>query len=102
MNTGHSEKISLPIKRVDLEPDSTKLTLNVQGFLDQLSNVKRDQRLVEFAINTSNNKISEKEDNQAIILDKKNAEQSFMLFFIKTVEDQYKLLTSKSKFYFQY
>ncbi|MEC0277883.1 glycosyltransferase [Bacillus halotolerans] len=101
VNTGQSE-ISLPIKRVDLEPDSTKLTINVQGLLDQLSNVKKDQQLVEFAINTSNNKISAKEDNQAIILDKKNAEQTFMLFFRKTVEVQYKLTTSKSKFYFQY
>ncbi|MCY9189825.1 glycosyltransferase family 2 protein, partial [Bacillus mojavensis] len=80
----------------------TKLTVNVQSLLEQLAYVKKKQRLIEFAINTSQNKIFAKEDNQVIILDKKNAEQSFMLFFRKTVEVQYKLTTSKSKFYFQY
>ncbi|MEC1752707.1 glycosyltransferase [Bacillus mojavensis] len=101
VHTDQSE-ILLPVKSFNLEPNSTKLTVNVQSLLEQLAHVKKKQRLIEFAINTSQNKIFAKEDNQVIILDKKNAEQSFMLFFRKTVEVQYKLTTSKSKFYFQY
>ncbi|RPJ98729.1 hypothetical protein BSBH6_04258 [Bacillus subtilis] len=101
VNTGQSE-IALPVKRIDLEPNCTKLTVNVQSLLEQLAHVKKEQRLIEFAINTSQNKISAKEDNQAIILDTKSVERKSMLFFSKMVEVQYKLLTSKSKFYFQY
>ncbi|MEC2181890.1 glycosyltransferase [Bacillus spizizenii] len=100
VNTGQSE-ISLPVKRIDLEPNCTKLTVNVQSLLEQLAHVKKE-RLIEFAINTSQNKISAKVDNQAIILDTKSVERKSMLFFNKMVEVQYKLLTSKSKFYFQY
>ncbi|CAN2250720.1 Poly(ribitol-phosphate) beta-glucosyltransferase [Bacillus subtilis] len=100
VNTGQSE-ISLPVKRIDLEPNCTKLTVNMQSLLEQLAHVKKE-RLIDFAINTSQNKISAKVDNQAIILDTKSVERKSMLFFSKTVEVQYKLLTSKSKFYFQY
>ncbi len=100
VNTGQSE-ISLPVKRIDLEPHCTKLTVNVQSLLEQLAHVKKE-RLIEFAINTSQNKISAKVDNQAIILGTKSVERKSMLFFNKMVEVQYKLLTSKSKFYFQY
>ncbi|MDP4100150.1 MAG: glycosyltransferase family 2 protein, partial [Bacillota bacterium] len=100
VNTGQSE-ISLPVKRIELEPNCTKLTVNVQGLLEQLAHVKKE-RLIEFAINTSQNKISAKVDNQAIVLDTRNVERKSMLFFSKMVEVQYKLLTSKSKFYFQY
>ncbi|MCC2529869.1 glycosyltransferase family 2 protein [Bacillus halotolerans] len=100
VNTGQSD-ISLPVKRIDLEPNCTKLTVNVQSLLEQLAHVKKE-RLIEFAINTSQNKISAKMDNQAIILDTKSVERKSMLFFNKTVEVQYKLTTSKSKFYFQY
>ncbi|AEP88485.1 glycosyltransferase family 2 protein [Bacillus spizizenii] len=100
VNTGQSE-ISLPVKRIDLEPNCTKLTVNVQSLLEQLAHVKKE-RLIQFAINTSQNKISAKVDNQAIILDTKSVERKSMLFFNKMVEVQYKLLTSKSKFYFQY
>ncbi|TLF77303.1 glycosyltransferase family 2 protein, partial [Bacillus spizizenii] len=89
------------VKRIDLEPNCTKLTVNVQSLLEQLAHVKKE-RLIEFAINTSQNKISAKVDNQAIILDTKSVERKSMLFFNKMVEVQYKLLTSKSKFYFQY
>lgn len=100
VNTGQSE-ISLPVKRIELEPNCTKLTVNVQSLLEQLAHVKKE-RLIEFAINTSQNKISAKVDNQAIVLDTRNVERKSMLFFSKMVEVQYKLLTSKSKFYFQY
>ncbi|AOY05118.1 glycosyltransferase family 2 protein [Bacillus subtilis] len=100
VNTGQSE-ISLPVKRLELEPNCTKLTVNMQSFIEQLAHVKKE-RLIEFAINTSQNKISAKVDNQAIVLDTKNVERKSMLFFSKMVEVQYKLLTSKSKFYFRY
>ncbi|MBG9770457.1 glycosyltransferase family 2 protein [Bacillus vallismortis] len=101
VNTAQAE-ISLPVKHIDLEPDCTKLTVNVQSLLEQLAHVQKEHRLIEFAINTSQNKISAKEDNQVIILDTKSVERKSMLVFRKTVEVQYKLLTSKSKFYFQY
>ncbi|MEG7379423.1 glycosyltransferase [Bacillus subtilis] len=101
VNTGQAE-ISLPVKRIDLEPNCTKLTVNVQSMLEQLAHVQKEHRLIDFAINTSQNKISAKVDNQEIILDSKNVERKSMLVFRKTVEVQYKLLTSKSKFYFQY
>lgn len=100
VNTGQSE-ISLPVKRIELEPNCTKLTVNMQSLLEQLAHVKKE-RLIEFAINTSQNKISAKVDNQTIVLDTRNVERKSMLFFSKMVEVQYKLLTSKSKFYFQY
>ncbi|MFW2108418.1 glycosyltransferase [Bacillus spizizenii] len=101
VSNGYSE-MSVPIKDIVEEANGTKITINMENLIAQFFNYNKKKQLIEFAINTSNNQIIPKENNQVLVLEKKCVEQKFLFFFEKMVEVQYKLLTSKSKFYFQY